>query len=54
MSTPITAAQVNELRKRTDLPMMDCKAALGPGNEERARPRAPQPAPQATTAPTLT
>jgi elongation factor Ts len=28
MSTPITAAQVNELRKRTDLPMMDCKAAL--------------------------
>jgi elongation factor Ts len=28
MSTPITAAQVNELRKRTDLPMMECKAAL--------------------------
>src|SRR5262245_35252576 len=28
MSAPITAAMVNELRKRTDLPMMDCKAAL--------------------------
>src|SRR5258708_39881293 len=28
MSTPITAAMVNELRKRTSLPMMDCKAAL--------------------------
>jgi elongation factor Ts len=28
MSTPITAALVNELRKRTDLPMMECKAAL--------------------------
>ena len=28
MSTPITAAMVNELRKRTDLPMMECKAAL--------------------------
>jgi elongation factor Ts len=28
MSTPITAAAVNDLRKRTDLPMMDCKSAL--------------------------
>ena len=28
MSTPITAAMVNELRKRTDLPMMECKSAL--------------------------
>jgi len=28
MSTPITASLVNELRKRTDLPMMECKAAL--------------------------
>ena len=28
MSTPSTAAPVNELRKRTDMPMMDCKAAL--------------------------
>jgi elongation factor Ts len=28
MSTPISAAAVNELRKRTDLPMMDCKSAL--------------------------
>jgi len=28
MSTPITAAQVNELRKRTDRPMMECKSAL--------------------------
>ena len=28
MSTPISAAMVNELRKRTSLPMMDCKAAL--------------------------
>lgn len=28
MSAPITASQVNELRKRTDLPMMECKAAL--------------------------
>ena len=28
MSMPVTAALVNELRKRTDLPMMDCKAAL--------------------------
>lgn len=28
MSTPITAAMVNDLRKRTDLPMMECKAAL--------------------------
>ena len=28
MSTPITAALVNELRKRTDLPLMDCKSAL--------------------------
>ena len=27
MST-ITAAAVNELRKRTDLPMMECKSAL--------------------------
>jgi elongation factor Ts len=32
MSTPITAAQVNELRKRTDLPMMECKAALQEAN----------------------
>jgi elongation factor Ts len=38
MSTPITAAMVNELRKRTDLPMMDCKAALveTQGNMENA------------------
>src|ERR1700678_1958667 len=28
MSTPVTAAAVNELRKRTDQPMMDCKSAL--------------------------
>lgn len=28
MSAPITAAQVNELRKRTDRPMMECKSAL--------------------------
>jgi elongation factor Ts len=28
MSKPITAAMVNELRKRTNIPMMDCKAAL--------------------------
>jgi elongation factor Ts len=28
MSTPITATMVNELRKRTNMPMMDCKAAL--------------------------
>jgi elongation factor Ts len=28
MSQPITAAAVNELRKRTDLPMMECKSAL--------------------------
>jgi len=28
MSQPITAAAVNELRKRTDMPMMECKSAL--------------------------
>jgi elongation factor Ts len=28
MSQPITAASVNELRKRTDMPMMECKSAL--------------------------
>jgi elongation factor Ts len=28
MSTPITAAMVNDLRKRTDLPLMECKSAL--------------------------
>ncbi|MEZ6139906.1 MAG: translation elongation factor Ts [Zavarzinella sp.] len=28
MSTPITAALVNDLRKRTDMPMMECKSAL--------------------------
>jgi elongation factor Ts len=28
MSQPITATAVNELRKRTDLPMMECKSAL--------------------------
>jgi len=28
MSTPITAAQVNELRQRTSRPMMECKNAL--------------------------
>lgn len=28
MSTQITAAAVNELRKRTDLPLMECKSAL--------------------------
>jgi len=28
MSTPITASMVNELRKRTNMPMMDCKKAL--------------------------
>jgi elongation factor Ts len=28
MSTPISAADVNALRKRTDQPMMDCKSAL--------------------------
>ena len=31
--------------------VLEGKAALGPGNEERARPRAPQPAPQATHGP---
>lgn len=28
MATPITAALVQELRRRTDLPLMECKAAL--------------------------
>lgn len=28
MATPITAALVQELRKRTDLPLMECKTAL--------------------------
>src|SRR5258707_12699797 len=28
MSQPITAAAVNDLRKRTDMPMMECKSAL--------------------------
>jgi elongation factor Ts len=28
MSQPITAASVSELRKRTDMPMMECKSAL--------------------------
>lgn len=28
MGTPITAAMVNELRKRTDRPMMECKSVL--------------------------
>jgi elongation factor Ts len=28
MSQPITATAVNELRKRTDVPMMECKSAL--------------------------
>jgi elongation factor Ts len=28
MATPITATLVTELRKRTDLPLMECKAAL--------------------------
>jgi len=28
MSQPITATAVNELRKRTDMPMMECKSAL--------------------------
>ena len=32
MSTPITAAAVNTLRKRTDQPMMDCKSALTEAN----------------------
>jgi elongation factor Ts len=32
MSTPITASMVNDLRKRTDLPMMECKAALQEAN----------------------
>ena len=38
MSVPITAAQVNELRKRTDRPMMECKSALqeAGGNMEKA------------------
>ena len=38
MATPITAALVNDLRKRTDLPMMECKAALqeAGGDMERA------------------
>lgn len=37
MSTPITAAMVNELRKRTDLPMMECKAALQEANGDMAK-----------------
>lgn len=38
MSTPITAAMVNELRKRTDRPMMECKSALqeSAGDMEKA------------------
>src|SRR3984957_18892091 len=38
MSTPISAAAVNNLRKRTDLPMMDCKSALveAAGDMEKA------------------
>ena len=38
MSTPVTAAAVNELRKRTDQPMMDCKSALveAEGNMDKA------------------
>jgi elongation factor Ts len=38
MSTPITAAAVNQLRKRTDQPMMDCKSALveAAGDMDRA------------------
>ena len=28
MSTPITAAMVNDLRKRTGRPMMECKSVL--------------------------
>jgi elongation factor Ts len=38
MSQPITAAAVNELRKRTDMPMMECKSALteAGGDAEKA------------------
>lgn len=38
MSTTVTAASVNELRKRTDQPMMDCKTALveAAGDMEKA------------------
>lgn len=38
MATPITAAMVNELRKRTDRPMMECKAVLqeAEGDMEKA------------------
>jgi elongation factor Ts len=38
MSKPITAALVNELRKRTSIPMMECKAALqeADGDMEKA------------------
>ncbi len=32
MSVTITAAMVNDLRKRTDLPMMECKTALQEAN----------------------
>jgi elongation factor Ts len=37
-ATPITASAVNELRKRTDQPMMDCKSALteAAGDMEKA------------------
>ena len=34
MSTPISAAMVSELRKRTDLPLMECKSALQEANGE--------------------
>jgi elongation factor Ts len=38
MSAPISAGQVNELRKRTDRPMMECKSALqeAAGDMEKA------------------
>src|SRR4051812_41542416 len=37
MSTPITAAMVNELRKRTDRPMMECKSVLQEAEGDMAR-----------------
>ncbi len=37
MSTPITAAMVNELRQRTSRPMMECKRALTQAGGDLAR-----------------
>jgi elongation factor Ts len=37
MTTPITAAQVNELRQRTSRPMMECKKALTQADGDMAK-----------------